>query len=63
METRNRLTAARGEEKGGNGGKKGKGTVKEHIRVTHAHGLWEQGAGRDGGGQKRKTWDNCNRIN
>ena len=48
---------------GSNGGKKGKGTVKEHIRVTHAHGLWEQGAGRDGGGQKRKTWDNCNRIN
>ena len=37
METENSLTAARG--KGGlegNGGRKGKGVVKEHVGMTHA---------------------------
>ena len=31
METWNRLTVARGEEGGDNGGKKGKRLVKEHV--------------------------------
>ena len=31
METWNRLTAARGEGPAGNGGKKGKELVKEHV--------------------------------
>ena len=31
METWNRLTAARGEKGGGNGGEKGEGLVKEHV--------------------------------
>ena len=31
METWNRLTVTRGEDEGDNGGKKGKGLVKEHV--------------------------------
>ena len=31
MERRNRLTVARGEGVGDDGGKKGKGLVKEHV--------------------------------
>ena len=31
METRNRLTTAGGKGAVGNGGKKGKGVVKEHV--------------------------------
>ena len=56
--------------KGDNGGKKGKGLVKDHVWMAHRHGqqcgdgLWEQGwAGQRrakvGGGGNR---DNCNRI-
>ena len=36
METRNRQTVTRGE--GDKGGKKGKGLVKEQVRMTHGHG-------------------------
>ena len=40
MEMWNRLTAARGEDGGVNGGKKGKGLVKEPLWMTHRHGQW-----------------------
>ena len=69
MVTGNRLTAARGKGVGDNGGKKGKGLVKEHVGMTHGHGqqggdgLWEQRMGQDGGGQRKENWDNCNKLN
>ena len=53
----------------GNGGKKRKGLVKEHVWMTHGHGqrcgdgLWEQAGGLDRGGQRGKNWDTCNRTN
>ena len=43
-----------------NGGKKGKGLIKEHVWMTHGHGqlcgnwLWEREVG--------WNWNNCNRI-
>ena len=48
---------------GGNGGKKGKGIVKEHVWMTHRHeqeggnGLWEGRMGQDRGGQRGKNWE------
>lgn len=49
METWNKLTAAKGEEEEGNGGKKGKRLVKEHAWMTDGQqrgdGLWEQELG------------------
>ena len=53
---------------GDNGGKKGKGLVKEPVWMTHGHGqqrgnwLWQQGGGMGGGGKRGKNWDNHNRI-
>ena len=38
MEIGNRLTATRGKGVKGNGGKKVKGLVKEHVLLTHGHG-------------------------
>ena len=49
-----------GRGKEDNGGKKGKGLVKEHVWMTHRHGqqseewLWEWGGGLGGGGQREK---------
>ena len=37
METRNRLTATRGEEEADKRGKE-KGLVKEQVKMTHGHG-------------------------
>ena len=57
-----------GRGKGDNGGKKGKGQLKEHVWMTHGHGqqcgnwLWEQACGMGGGGQRKKKVDNYNRI-
>ena len=56
------LTAAKGEEKAGNGGKKGKELVKEHVWVTCGHGQlcedWqgEQGLGRVDEGKQGGGW-------
>ena len=57
-----------GRGKGDNGGKKGKGQLKEHVWMTHGHGqqcgdwLREPRGGLGGGRQRGKNWDNCNRI-
>ena len=59
----------RGEGGGDNGGVKGKGLDKEHVWMTHGHGQecgsWltvGAGGGIGRGGQRRESWDNCNRI-
>ena len=59
------------EEKGRQGEwwKAGEGTSQRIWMNDHGHGhwggdgLWEQGMAWDGGGQRGKNWDNCNRIN
>ena len=67
MDTWNRLIAVGGEEEGGNGRRKGKGLIKEHVWIwtwTMERGLLRGDTGRLGGGrQKGKNRDNCNRIN
>lgn len=55
------MTAARGEWEGDNGGKKAKGPVKKHVRMSHGHGttVWGgtvgEGDGLGGGGTGGKT--------
>ena len=68
METRNRLTAARGKGGRGEWWKEGEGIsqrtcMNDPWTWTTVWG-WMVGAlgGWDGGGQRGKNWGNCNRI-
>ena len=69
MKTWSRLTAAGGEERGGQWWTEGEGTsqttcVNDPWTWTTVWGLTvglEGGLG--GGGQRGKNWNNCNRIN
>ena len=54
METRNRLTATRGEGVDGRE-KKGKGLINQKVWVTHGHG-------RGVGGSTRENWNNYDSI-
>ena len=42
METWNRLIAVGGEGGVGNGGRKGKGLVKEHVQMMRGHRQWRR---------------------
>ena len=65
------ITKSKGRGMEGNGGKKQKGLIKEHVWLTHGHGhgqqcgdwLWEPRGGLGRGGQRGENWYNSNRIN
>ena len=65
------ITKSKGRGMEGNGGKKEKGLIKEHVWLTPGHGhgqqygdwLWEPRGGLGRGGQRGENWYNSNRIN
>ena len=69
METGNRLTVASGKRAGGEGWKEEEGIsqrtcIRDPWTWTTGWGqIVGAGSGLDGGGQRGKNWDNCNRIN